>query len=307
MTGPQVQQQTIPDELFGHLVEFSDRTRDSTAWQAHLAEHGYLLLRGVLDRQQVIAARDEVFCRLEAVDEIAPPAVDGIATGRSSRRELAGDLHRFWKSVNEGPALRAITHGQRLMELMSYVFGESARGHDLMYLRPASVGRSTKLHYDFPFFARRSTHIHTAWIPLGDIPLVDGPLVVVEGSNRFSDLVEPIRTHDYERDHTNTQVQRAAYDEANSTDPVSFARQRRTRLLSANFRAGDLMIFGGFTLHGSLDNCSPHHRVRLSVDVRYQPAVDPCDDERYFGADPLGSNGGGYGDMKGAKPLTEPW
>ena len=34
---------------------------------------------------------------------------------------------------------------------------------------------------------------------------------------------------------------------------------------------------------------------------------DPFDDERYFGQDPRGSHGGGYGDMKGAKPLTEDW
>ena len=37
----------------------------------------------------------------------------------------------------------------------------------------------------------------------------------------------------------------------------------------------------------------------------FQPAADPADDERYFGTDPLGSNGGGYGDMRAAKPLTE--
>jgi hypothetical protein len=43
----------------------------------------------------------------------------------------------------------------------------------------------------------------------------------------------------------------------------------------------------------------------LSCDVRFQPAADPADDERYFGTDPLGSNGGGYGDMRAAKPLME--
>ena len=92
-----------------------------------------------------------------------------------------------------------------------------------------------------------------------------------------------------------------------TTETIPFVRQRGARLISTDFRAGDLLVFGMFTLHGSLDNHSPIGRVRLSCDVRYQPAADPNDDARYFGPDPNGSQGGGYGDMKGAKPLTEPW
>ncbi|MEO1970830.1 MAG: phytanoyl-CoA dioxygenase family protein, partial [Pirellulaceae bacterium] len=156
-------------------------------------------------------------------------------------------------------------------------------------------------------FARRSFRIHTTWIPFGDVPIGDGPLMIVEGSNRFSDLIDPIRNHDYEKSHSDEVIQRSAYEIPNSTDPITFARMRKTRLLSADFQCGDLIVFGGFTLHGSLDNCSSVGRVRLSCDVRYQPATDPFDDERYFGVRPVGSNGGGYGDMKGARPLTEPW
>jgi catechol 2,3-dioxygenase-like lactoylglutathione lyase family enzyme len=98
---------------------------------------------------------------------------------------------------------------------------------------------------------------------------------------------------------------RAAYNDVNQTDPIDFVERRGTRILSTDFRAGDLLVFGGFTLHGSLDNNSPHGRIRLSCDVRYQPERDPADDERYFGPDPQGSKGGGYGDMRGAQPLTE--
>lgn len=307
MHDPQVQQRQIPAELFGRLNECVADIGDAGALQQHVEEDGYVLLRGVLDRGDVLAARAEVFSRLEQVGEVKPPAIEGIATGKSRRSELAGDLNAFWKSVNEGTALRTVTHGDRLREIMSAVIGETARPHDLMYLRPACVGRATKLHYDFPFFARRSLRIHTAWIPLGDIPVLDGPLLIVEGSNRFLDLTEPIRNHDYEAVHANSVIQKAAYEEPNATDPVSFVRRRDARLVSTDFRAGDLLVFGGFTLHGSLDNCSPAGRVRLSCDVRFQPAADPFDDERYFGTDPSGSNGGSYGDMKGAKPLTDPW
>ena len=307
MSQPHVQREAIPDDLFGRLVEYDGDAADGAAIRSQIDYDGYVLMRGVLDRMEVLAAREEVFRRLEQVGEVKSPAIDGIATGESRRREVISNLHDFWKLVSEGLALRQVTHGSRIRTVVENIYGEPARPHDLMYLRPAVVGRSTKLHYDYPFFARRSFRIHTAWIPFGDIPVSDGPLMIVEGSNRFADLIDPIRNHDYEHQHSDEVIQRAAYEEPNATDPITFARDRQTRLLSTDFQAGDVLVFGGFTLHGSLDNCSPIGRIRLSCDVRYQPFADPCDDERYFGADPTGSHGGGYGDMKGAKPLTEPW
>ena len=46
--------------------------------------------------------------------------------------------------------------------------------------------------------------------------------------------------------------------------------------------------------------------MRLSVDVRYQRLADAVDD-RYFGPSPTGTTGVGYGELVGAKPLTEAW
>ena len=37
---------------------------------------------------------------------------------------------------------------------------------------------------------------------------------------------------------------------------------------------------------------------------RFEPAAEPATDERYFGASPKGAKGGGYADMRGAKPLA---
>lgn len=304
MSSVTIQEHDIPEGLFGPLVDYQGNQSDAAQMQAQLAEHGYVLLRDAISRDDVLQARREVFERLAEVGEITSPPGDGIATGTSRRAEQHHDLHAFWKSVSEGECLRNVTHGAPLRQLVSAVIGDDAVPHDLIYLRPTAPGRVTRLHYDFPFFAGRSQRIHTAWIPLGDVPISDGPLVVVENSHRFEDLIDPIRRHDFAASHTNDDVQTAAYDAVNLADPVTLARERNVRLLSTDFRAGDVFIFGGFTLHGSLDNRSPVRRVRLSCDVRFQPADDPCDDPRYFGDDPRGSKGGGYGDMRGAQPLA---
>ena len=301
MTDSTIQGRPVPSNLLDQLRE----TLLSGAPEPHraLERDGYLLFRDVLDKSDIAAARAEVFERLAAVGEISSPPQDGIATGESHRREAAADLGVFWKSVSEGPALRHVSHGTRLRDIMTTIFGAPARPHDLIYLRPTPVGNATRPHYDYPFFAGRSDRIYTAWVPLGAAPITDGPLMIVEGSNRFNDLIDPIRNIDYEADHTNEVVQRAAYERVNADHPIDLAEKRGSRLLTTDFQAGDLVVFTGFTLHGSLDNRSPAGRIRLSFDVRFQPKSHTADDPRYFGPDPVGTKGAGYGDMRAAQPL----
>ena len=266
-----------------------------------------MLLRDVLSREDVSAARKEVFNRLAEVGEIQQPVEAGVSTGTSRRRELAPDLGAFWKSVREGPALRRVTHGRQLRELVGLLFDAPARPHDYLFLRPATVGNATNLHYDYPFFAGGASQIVTCWLPLGEIPVCDGPLVVVEHSHRFAELIGPIRSAALSSDASAFDVAQEAAYQSSAADTLEFVRSRQTRLLTTHFQLGDVMIFGGFTMHGSLDNHSPLECVRLSVDVRYQPAAEQADDTRFFGPHPLGAKGGSYGEQKAAQPLGTPW
>ena len=56
------------------------------------------------------------------------------------------------------------------------------------------------------------------------------------------------------------------------------------RWLTADYQAGDLLIFSIRTVHASLDNGSD--RIRLSSDTRYQRADEPAD-ERWIGDAPI--------------------
>ena len=138
----------------------------------------------------------------------------------------------------------------------------------------------------------------TMWTAYGDIPVEEGPLLIVDQSQGFQDLLDLSLAVDYESNDTPL-VQLMQ-------DPVELAKSRNVKLKTANFRAGDVIIFSMMLLHGSLDNRSRRGRVRLSSDVRWQPASDPVD-PRYVGENPTGTTGAGYGELNGAKPLTVDW
>jgi hypothetical protein len=93
------QQHLVPDEILGPLVESPRGLVDPVALRRSFADNGYVLLRDVLDGDEISAARKEVFARLAEMEEILAPIEAGIATGVSRRRERSPDLGAFWKSV----------------------------------------------------------------------------------------------------------------------------------------------------------------------------------------------------------------
>lgn len=293
----EVKGRAVPAALLGELVDATGLRADGAALRDRLAADGYVFLRNVIDPAAVAAGRAEILARLEAVGEIVPGS-DGVFTGTSRRREMAPDLGAFWQSVSEGPEFRAVSHGPAVSEVMAAIADGPVQAQDYVFLRVGVPGRATGLHFDAPFFTRMHDQVWTVWLPLGDASVEQGPLVVVEGSHRWEDAIGQVRGFDVVRDTT----RKADF----GADAIAVAQSRGARLLTADFRAGDLILFGMYTLHGSLDHHDTSGRVRVSCDVRWQSAAMPLD-PRYFGANPGGTTGAGYGELNGAKPLDQPW
>lgn len=286
----------VPEDRLGELTDSAELVSDVDALRRRFDEEGYIFVRGALRADDVRAARAEVLSRLMEVDEIESDT-DGIATGRSERDRRQPDRGAFWRDVSAGGALRAASHGTATRAVLEALLGEPVVPFDYLMLRVAVAGRATEVHYDYPFFARLHDRTRTVWTPLGDTPIVAGPLFILEGSHRFDDVIDAMIGHDVA-----TSSQRAAFDRS----AVEIAEERNTRLLTTDFRAGDLLVFGMYTAHGSLDHHDDTKRVRVSCDARWQPASLPID-PRYMGDDPAGTTGEGYGELNGARPLTESW
>jgi hypothetical protein len=293
-----ISQQPVPNDILAPYRDSTDAASDGDELRRRFEQDGYIFFRGVVPPADVQAARGEVFGRLAEVGEIAEPPADGIFTGQSQREELQPDKGAFWQSVSDGPAIRRVTHSPETEALVSCLQGEPAFGHDFIFLRPGVPGRFTFLHFDYPFFSRGSQRVVTAWTAVGPVPTIEGALFVVENSHTFEDLLKDAREIDY-NSASSPQVQL-------TSDAVEFARSRGSKILTANFEPGDVLVFSMFTLHGSFDNASPINRARLTTDVRWQPKSEPAD-ERYIGPNLAGTTGIGYAELNGAKPLTQDW
>ena len=282
----------------GPLKEIEEPLPNAANLRKSLKENGYLLIRNLIGYEEIKAARQEVFVRLGEVGELLKPFENGVFSGSSTRDSLYSDRGKFWESVNSGKALRSVTNGKVLTKFMSKIFDEPAKGFDYLFLRAVPVGRFTHLHCDSGFFTRATNRVLTCWIAFTDIAIDRGPLFVVEGSHDFADIRERFTGFDVALDtHKMASIE---------SHPVDFARKRNTRLLTTHFHPGDVLIFGMFTVHGAFEHQGCNDQIRLTCDVRYQPTSEPTD-PRYFGLNPGGTTGAGYGELNGARPLTEDW
>jgi ectoine hydroxylase-related dioxygenase (phytanoyl-CoA dioxygenase family) len=119
---------------------------------------------------------------------------------------------------------------------------------------PGAPEHTTPPHQDY-FFLRENAYAASdrtwaAWIPLGDCPRAVGGLAVLPGSHRHGLLPHVAR------DRRGPQV----------------ALPAGGCWASSPLRTGDVVLVGCFTVHRGLPNAS-RDRVRLSVDLRYQPAA----------------------------------
>jgi ectoine hydroxylase-related dioxygenase (phytanoyl-CoA dioxygenase family) len=288
----------IPEAEWVGALRETDPGTPADEIRRRFAAEAYVCVPGFFGEQDVLAVRRAVFTKLATAGEIHGASEEGIYAGSSKRRERIEHLDQFWREISEEWALRRVTHSRALHEFCDILLEESSIAHDFVFLRVSNYGRKTLVHSDHGFFTRSTDNVITAWIAFGEIPLQMGPLFILENSHKHPRVQESIRDFDVVRDSD----RKASWSET----PLEIARQFSCRVLTRHMRPGDLVVFGMQILHGSLDNVDPDQRIRLTCDVRYQPRSEPRD-PRYFGPDPGGTTGQGYGELVGAIPLDEAW
>ena len=259
--------------------------------QRRLAEEGYVFARGLLDPDLVGAARELASRHLEEAG-LASGSERPVWSGRAPREnELASDGPIVSAVAGDGVICR-LAHSAELVAFIERLIGGEVfiwkdcaarlrimlgdRADDAGAGGPLRFSFSTPAHQDFYFF--RPVRTLTCWIPLMDIDESVGGLTLRRRSHRdglwatwwkgteFLGVPATAAQADaWRRD--------GAVPVAGAVEPGDGEDNPERDWLRSDYHPGDALIFAGETLHAGVPNRS--EAIRLSADVRYQPADSP--------------------------------
>jgi len=252
-------------------TEFVDSTpllADPVALRARAEEDGYLFFRQRVPADEVLALRAEFLAVVDRYGWRRPGQdalgglIDPEAINRESEEQMRTDIGvtvAAYHDAQKRERFHRLPHHPRLLEIYRTLFGREVLVHPRHIARMVTPHRCmvpTPPHQDFPYI-QGSAHTWTCWFPLGDCPRALGGLTVLKGSHRQGYL--PL------------QPAKGAGGFAVPLCP------HETHWVEGDFQAGDVLTFPCHTVHKAL-RCQFKDRIRLSLDVRYQPADEPVDD-----------------------------
>jgi hypothetical protein len=251
------------DGLFAEMRDSTELRAAPDRLRSRFAEDGYVLLRGVLDRRQVLDLRADYFARFDPA-LLAPGSApeEGLFSGTlpASLPEYGTAGHPAYDVVRS-ERFDDFTRAPELAEIAEALLDGPAELLPRRILRHfhRGSGKASRAHIDYDYMNQGSDRLVTAWIPLGDCPIECGGLIYLEGSQRA-----PVATLDRLRQHT---------DRPNDQRPISndlslTARTLGGRWLWTDYRAGDVILHSPYLVHASLDNVSD--TMRLSADLRFR-------------------------------------
>ncbi|WP_029113319.1 phytanoyl-CoA dioxygenase family protein [Mycobacterium sp. URHB0044] len=268
---------------FGHFRESSEYAADGAVLRERLSEDGYVFLRDVLDKHVLLQVQGAIADELNRLDALDP---DGDRSAHLFPARAGLSLYKVADNISHTER-RALTGQPALQAIFRAIFGEEAKSLDYSWPRIAGPGRSEQPHCDWVFMRRGTPRLYTAWIPLMDLPLSHGPLMILENSHLDNPYTrgylrmdaDELGYFDAMRFKHGTLVHGGNY----SRRPNRVRDEFGTRWLSADYRLGDVIIFSTRAVHATLDNRS--QGFRTSIDARFQPANDVTD-PRFVGPHP---------------------
>lgn len=228
---------------------------DSAHLRAEMDAHGYLMIRGLLSLKDLNPLLGDITDVLHHAGWLRSES-DRIANTGAACFEDDSAFKAVYDQIFSLPSFHALPHHPVLQQVMKMLVGP------YLLIHPKSTGRLI-----FPNFERAITPAHqdhtavagdertiTAWLPLHDCPLEQGPLRVLDGSHKFG--LQPT---------------------VGQTGCISPGTERGGDWVGGEIYAGDLLLFDSLTVHEAAPNIS--NRMRISLDCRfqsYQRAINPA-------------------------------
>ena len=207
-------------------------------------EHGYYVFKGAFTEDEVREIREHF---MEMRKKGPKPGDHGGNPDKGDRDPL-NHFPRFINMHKWDPKTEAWHQDPRLTGTAKELVGDDIElCQTMLYFKPPGA-RGQALHQDHQYI--RKYPIIAAWLALDRCDQANGCMVVIPGSNKLGIL--PVRKADMDESFTS----------GGSEIPEELAEER------IEMEAGDVLFFGGFTIHGSYTN-QTEDRFRRSFIVHY--------------------------------------
>lgn len=266
----------VGSNQLGLLHSCNDVLHNVDALRTRMEEDGYLVMRGLLNEVDVRAARAHLLDNLMQNDQIDErwPLDDAVIKPDRHGAFLGGRT-----DISHSRPFLDVVESPELFGFFASFLGHDALTFDYKWLRVVGTNGFTGAHYDIVYMGRGTQKLYTCWIPLGNVAFDQGPLAILVGSHKgdgFQRVRDTYGRMDVDRDNVEGWF---------SSDPLEMVDRYGGKWHTSDFKAGDVVVFGMYTMHASLVNTT--NRYRLSCDVRFQRSDEPTD-ERWVGDRPIG-------------------
>lgn len=246
------------------------RNSQATKIREAFAQHGVVIIQGLLDADTINRQRSSVNAllraRLKSLDANAGDDIDAnYATLASKDREYAMDIIR---AVKESPFFFQIMSDPRLLDISATCLDASTllSVHDIAQFRidpPYDDVRNFDWHQDFQYNVMSPNSV-TVWYPLTPITSEMGPLIAAPGTHHEMLPIEVDFNSHSPGSGTMHRVFKIKIDEAEA--------EHKGVTLSP-IQEGDVVFFHSLLLHRSSANRS--QRCRWTMNPRFGDALDP--------------------------------
>lgn len=227
----------------------------TTEERAFYDENGYVLVKGLLGREEADALRREAHALLDRLWG----HVNLEATWGSAREMVASQtqlLHRHNVEFFSAAFHRLILDDRLTARAADIIDGPNVQlHHTKLFVKPPEKGSPFPMHQDYPFFPHERHSMIAAIFHFDDAPIEKGCLRLVPGSHRLGPL-----PHD-----------------SSGGWHLPFEEYPLESSVPCPAEAGDVLFFSYLTVHGSGVNVSQEARTTLLVQMR-DPADAPTDE-----------------------------
>ncbi|KAJ9273126.1 hypothetical protein DTO212C5_711 [Paecilomyces variotii] len=268
---------------------------------------GYLFLKQLLPREDVLRARERYFNLVAptGVLEEGTRPVEGIFNSKRSIDDfpgigagaVGGNGRPGGDSAKQFVDLALEAHYKdwyaeelcRHPMLENFVAEFTGWGKNTLPVRRTLLrnnipnSKPIGVHYDQIFLRYGEPTAVTAWVPIGDVKVNGGGLIYLEDGDSLGREIEDAFTRKAKESGLTDEEARSGFNQNMmstgmlSEYPKEFAREHNRRWLVSAYEAGDVVLHKAHAIHASTVNHDPDNVIRLATDLRFCDSSRPYD------------------------------